>query len=276
MLGYEGATAALLVVTDGANTWRWTDYDTAIDAGELGVFTPLQIEVGEITEEINLAEHGTTLDLRAFAGCPFFRLLDESDSAELSVAIYTCDPDTPAATLERLFTAKATAAKLTGPFLNVTLAGFNALFDQKGPRQLMQDTCCAVFGDEKCGMANAGVAFTVAALATGAIDFTLPAGVTTVAAFAYGYAERTLAAGGTQRWAIRTAVLVDGLARVTLSGAVSPAAAVGDTWTLYRGCACTWEACQAHGNAINFRGFPYIPTRNPSMVAVTSTTSGKK
>lgn len=43
---------------------------------------------------------------------------------------------------------------------------------------------------------------------------------------------------------------------------------IGANLTIYQGCAKTVAACKHFGNLANFRGFPTIPTKNPSMGGV--------
>lgn len=275
VLGFEGTSAALLVVTDGANTWLWTDHDAPVDAGTLGVFESRHFELGEFTEELNLETHDGSIEIRAWDGCPFLRLVEESESYELWVTAYECDPEV-ANSAEWLFTGRARLSKATGPFLSISLGGFESILETKGPRQLMQDTCCAAYGDAKCTkvLSALGVA---AVSSTGAqLDLVLPDPAPTVASYAYGFAERSLGPGRVQRWTIRSGAIVGTVLRLQLDGAIHPAATAGQSWDLYTGCPGTWAACQERGNTVNFRGFPHVPTRNPSIVPVTTTTGGKK
>jgi hypothetical protein len=275
VVGYDGTSAALLVVTDGTNTWRWTDHDRAVDAGTLGVFDPRHFELGEFTEELNLEVHEGSLEIRPWAGCPLLRLIEESESYDVWITAYECDPDV-ANSAEWLFTGRATKPQATGAFLSVSLGGFEGILDTKGPRQLMQDTCCAAYGDAKCAFVEAELGVEAVSSTGAQLDLVAPDPAPDLSRYAFGFAERTLGPGRVQRWSIRSAEIVDTVLRLQLDGTIYPAATAGQNWDLHTGCPGTWAACQERGNTINYRAFPHVPTRNPSIVPVTTTTGGKK
>jgi uncharacterized phage protein (TIGR02218 family) len=70
----------------------------------------------------------------------------------------------------------------------------------------------------------------------------------------------------------------DGTADVEMFIPLVEAPAAGDTFTVRDGCARTREACMAHGQILNFRGFPDVPGQKALKPALPgpSQPSGKK
>jgi uncharacterized phage protein (TIGR02218 family) len=70
----------------------------------------------------------------------------------------------------------------------------------------------------------------------------------------------------------------DGTADIEMFFPLVEAPAAGDTFTVIDGCARTRAACMAHGQIVNFRGFPDVPGQKALKPAIPSSTqpSGKK
>jgi uncharacterized phage protein (TIGR02218 family) len=262
------------VVTDGAQTWRYTSYESAIVV-LAGTFSPAKINHGTITEEINLAVNDCTLTVTNWAGSPFTRLRNQPNAPGLTVSIYEGKLSNPEA-MQLIYTGEAQAPNTDGPAWQIKLKGPTAILDLKGPRYVLQPTCLATLGDSKCGLN----------LATLSVTKTLLSIVGDVATFsdATGLADHRFAAGSAERtyggitipyMIVDSRANTDGNLELVLAGVVTPAPTVGETWTLIPGCDGQMTTCQGFGNLVNLRAAPYLPKVDPAMVSIPAS-GGKK
>ena len=123
------------------------------------------------------------------------------------------------------------------------------------PRTLFTPQCANSFGDASCGisLASLTVAKTIAA---GSTTTTL-LGASGAASGYYQNGVVTFTSGLNTG----TMVAVSGYDGTTLSLVVPlpNVPQVGDTFTVYPGCARTTAACAAYGNSTRFRGCPFVP-----------------
>lgn len=116
-------------------------------------------------------------------------------------------------------------------------------------------TCRADFGDERCkyNYLSTAQAFTVTAI-SGKQSFT--ANITQPShTFDLGFVEFT--SGNND--GILVEVMYNEAGKVVLYLPFPAELAIGDTGTIYKGCAKTVAACSAYGNIYNFRGEPFDP-----------------
>ncbi len=125
-------------------------------------------------------------------------------------------------------------------------------------------SCDADLGDARCTVVLAGPTFTGAGVVAGATDarrFT----VSGLGAYADGWfgGGRLAFTGGAnagRAMEVKRHALSAGIVSIELWQAMSEPVASGDAFTITAGCDKQFATCKAKfGNAVNFRGFPYMP-----------------
>lgn len=138
------------------------------------------------------------------------------------------------------------------------------VLDIKVPRNVYQPPCMNTVYDPACGLSRA--ANTVSGTAASGTDTarryfthslaaaagTYDVGVVTFTSGANAGISRTVRAYET--------IAGSGANRITVMSPWPSAVAVGDAFTITKGCTRTQAACTAFGNLSRFRGTPYVPT----------------
>ncbi len=284
-----GALPALwwgYVVTDGVNTWRFTNYESAIAAGgTLGTFEPRPIDHGDITLELNLERHDVDLTIGKWDGSPFERARTDRLAPPLNVQIYKGNISAPSAAAV-IFTGKVDSYQFEGEKCTCKLAGPTAIFDTKGPLCVTSQRCWVPLFSPLCTVSEAAkqaaAELTEIDGGTGALSFRLPGGdpwpATAADHYRFGYAERTAADGSPRRFRVSGSEVADGTGDLVLhvQGSVAAAASYPEPdWRLVPGCDKSWARCKVLGG--KFRGFPRMPKSNPALIPVKQQTpSGSK
>jgi uncharacterized phage protein (TIGR02218 family) len=265
-------------IVSGSDSWHYTSRESSIVGPGGATYLPKTISHGQITEEINLVVNDCSLTIHVWPGCPFARL-QQLNAEPMTVTIYEGTVDDPG-DAEVIYTGIAQAPQRHGMRMTIKLRGPGSMLSIKGPRLMMQETCRAVLGDARCGKNLA--AFTVSAeldsVAGGVYETDLSAASYADGYFRNGYAERVV---GTYTQRIPIADSFDfgnGNLGLRFASAVTPAPSFPESgWALTAGCDGYFSTCGTKfSNTANFRGFPHIPRRNPSMIIVADNRSGKK
>jgi uncharacterized phage protein (TIGR02218 family) len=142
--------------------------------------------------------------------------------------------------------------------------------------RILQNQCDADYADQvRCFATPTEITGTVTAV-TSASQFT----VSFTGTYANGFFDRGTVIGLTGG----NATLKAPIWKWTAAGAIEmfkplvEAPEVGDTFTVRDGCARTRDACKAHGQILNFRGFPEVPgvsALKPAIPAQGSASGGK-
>jgi uncharacterized phage protein (TIGR02218 family) len=146
--------------------------------------------------------------------------------------------------------------KLTQAKLNVNSP--TDLLNAQLPRNLVKPSCLNRFCDSMCGLNKSNFATNVTAVAGSS-----KSGVKISGSYANGYFTQ-----GTMMCTAGANVGVSRSIKMFASNIAVPAqpfqnaVQAGDTFTFWRGCAKTMNACQAYNNIANFRGFPFLPCKN--------------
>lgn len=226
-IGDLGTPIWLYHVSDGDLDWRFTSFESEIDAGALGTFSPRPINHGDITSEINLQRHGVDLTVGWFAGSPFERARLDRLAPALTVQIYEGKLAAPAAA-ELIFTGKAAGYQFVGKKCTCKIAGPTALFDVRGPVAVTSPRCWTPLFSPRCGLVEAAVdaPAQLASRGDGVLFFEPTGGggwpATVADHYRFGYAERTLADGSKRRLRITgsDAVITDGYTSPLRAGLV--------------------------------------------------------
>lgn len=132
--------------------------------------------------------------------------------------------------------------------------------------------CDAVLGDARCTVALTPVAATVASV-TDNRRFAAAGVLQENGWFACGKLTFTSGANTGRAMEVKRHTLSAGLAGFELWQAMSETIAVGDAFTVTPGCDRQFSTCKIKfGNAVNFRGHPYMIGSNAALAAVSSST----
>jgi uncharacterized phage protein (TIGR02218 family) len=152
--------------------------------------------------------------------------------------------------------ADVTEVKLTQATLD--LKSPTDLLNTQLPRNLVKPSCLNRFCDSMCGLNKANFATNVTAVAGSS-----KMGVKIASGYADGYFTQ-----GTMMCTAGANVGVSRSIKTFAGNVATPAqpfqnaVQAGDTFTFWRGCAKTMNACTAYNNMANFRGFPFLPCKN--------------
>lgn len=241
-------------------------------------------------ERINLDASEATITLRDWPDSPFARYLHERAPAPLTITIHEGTPFAgELIDATTIWAGRVRAVKWSGPMLTLMVGGFGALLEQPAPRWLLQPTCSSeVFNPRACGLDRSQWTFTAERAYPQPLGFkhTLssfawrdgaPLPTFTAGYFAGGYVVRPRAGRAPQIIGIVDSVAGAIAVEVTLSAQLNPAPTAVETWTLVPGCDGLLTTCRTKfANMERFRGFPSIPTTNPSINVRRKYNSGGK
>lgn len=140
----------------------------------------------------------------------------------------------------------------------LTCKSLTELLNIEFPRNLIIPSCLNAFCDSSCGLTKSSYATSVTAQ-TGSTKNSIITGLSLIDGY-FNYGSMTCTSGKNK-----------GVTRTIKSYKSNIATPVypfnmtvseGDTFTFYRGCAKTKDACTAYGNISRFKGFPYLPVQN--------------
>ena len=134
-------------------------------------------------------------------------------------------------------------------------SGLELLQTQKMPRMLFQPGCTNALGDANCGVSLASI--TVTGTVTSGSSATSVGGAPTQPANYYQNGVMVFTSGANTGARRSISSYTGGLLVPTIP--LTSAPSVGDTFTVYPGCAKTRAACTGFSNIARFRGCPYIP-----------------
>lgn len=235
-IGDLGTRIWLYRVTDGDLTWRYTSFESTIDAGALGTYEHREIGHGDITSEINLQRHDVDLTVGWFAGSPFERARLDRLAPPLTVQIYEGTLAAPAAA-ELIFTGKAAGYRFEGGKCTCKIAGPTALFDVRGPVAVTSPRCWTPMYSPLCGLSREamGVPATLIGIdSDGTLRFEISGGASMPADhYRYGYAERISPGGERRRY------------RITGSGEYASAVVIPSLPGLLQAETAAWQAAVA-------------------------------
>lgn len=261
-------------ISNSGTTVRWTSAESDL-TGPDGTYLRRRIEHGRTTEKENLELSPVTLTVgEPDTSNPFLPLLTQPSAEPLTVEILRWTASNPAGAVA-VYSGKAISASTDGPLMQVRIKPFTSFLRTAGPRWQLTQTCSAEFGDIKCTMPKTGTLGNVSSYSGGVLTFSANLGFGTDDLVG-GWVERPMPDGSKQRYTIaKNGVSTNTWIQVI--GTVVPAPTGTESgWRVVKTCNRTFTSCQALGNAINFRGFPHIPSSNPAMVPVRDTAQGGK
>ncbi len=151
----------------------------------------------------------------------------------------------------------AGAAEIDATSIQITLKGKNNRLNANAPRNLYQAGCMHAFCDAGCTLArSAKTTSHVVGSGTPTQTFipwdTVPSDF---ALYQYGTVKFVSGAASGQSMTITSATG----AGLTLAYPLNEAPSIGDSFTAFKGCAKTKDACTAYSNLQHWRAFPFTP-----------------
>lgn len=277
---------------------RFTSFERDLSASSQ-TWTARPCEHSELRQNLALDRDEITLKVRWWEGCPFRIFLPGYLDCKITLAIYECAVSgSTGSSVTQWFGGEITGCNADGPFLSLSAAGANALFDRRIPRILMQTTCNHALYDSGCGLDRDDWEFTADVYSVSGTTLVLenfsrtgglPSGFGFEHWFALGFVEATISGLPARRF-IHDSAALDGDSRIslTLASAFISAPAVGASVKLWPGCDGWVRTCKAwhttanatgkYDNFLSYGGFPYIPTTNPAFQPLKQSDSntGKK
>ncbi len=262
----DAATLYLYRISNSASVTRWTGGENDVVSAD-GTYLRRRIEHGKITEKINLQMSDIQLVVGETVGNPFEPLLTQPAAEMPMVEILRTTEAAPTVTT-LIYSGRATSISADGPVMQVKVKPLTAWLKSKGPRLQLAPTCSASFGDSRCGLSTAGVSATAEGYVGGALTFSTNLGFGTDDLLG-GWVERPMPDGSKQRYTIAKNGVASGKTWVRLIGSLTPSMTSTETgWKVVKTCNRTFTSCQSFSNTVNFRGFPWIPEANPSVVPI--------
>lgn len=252
----DGRPVELYTFARDGSTWRYTsgDRDVVLLGNTYAARALRRSEIEATNEKARLGIRITAP--RTLEVVDLFRVAPPTQAVTLVLQQYHAG-DGEVATL---WTGRILAVSFQGLQAEIAAEPIYTSIRRIGLRRLYQRQCPHVLYGPACRVARAGfrVEGTVANV-TGQVVAVAAALAFADGHFAGGYLEFAAAAGVTER----RFILEHTGAALTLSSGASDLA-VGAAVALLPGCDHTLATCAAKfGNAANYGGFPYMPTKNP-------------
>lgn len=262
------------ITTPGGLTLRYTNAQRAVTVnGTTWSTGPI---VTRSRTRLSVGLEVDTLDLQLAAdasvtvgGLPLLQFIARRgfDDARL-VLDRSFAPDVGAAvtgTLE-LFAGRITAPRnITRIECRLSVNSDTELLDVKVPRNVYQPPCMNTLYDAACGVSRAAhTASSTAQSATNATRIYFTHNLAAAAGtYDLGVVEFTSGANAGIARTVRSyeTVVGSGVNRITLMSPLPAAVAIGDAYTIRKGCDRQQSTCNSKfSNLARFRGTPYVPT----------------
>ncbi len=263
--------------------WYYTSYEDTITFASQA-YTPAPFSHGSIKSGIKLEKEETNITSWGgdFPGNPLAKLFPFTLEGSLDLEIIEVNVAAPNdAFAKTIFKGAITKPEMVGKDWKVTARWGGTVFDRNIPRFIVQKPCNVAVYSTKCGVDRED--FKVSGTFHGS-----PASNTTILVnggtdkeedyFAGGFCE--CGTGDTfERRVILHSEVVSGNLQLVLERRFNSTHIDGAAIYLFPGCNQSIEMCIGRfDNQINFRGHPYIPTKNPSanIGEVSNQSGGKK
>jgi len=264
----------------------FTSYEDSFSYGG-HTYAPAPFSHASIASNINLAREEVQLTSWGgnFPSNPLAKLFPYELEGELWVSISEADKNNPSASPDFLLSGTVTKPNLSGLDWKVTVRRFGNLLEKNANNCYYQKVCNVPLYSPKCGVNRntykvSGTYF--AGSAPKIIEVALVADDPDVARPDHYFAGGMITTGSGSGYESRTileSVNVSGpRQRLTLDRPLRLVVA-GQTVNMFPGCNGAIETCALKfNNLVNFRGFPYIPIKNPSadIGALSANAGGKK
>jgi uncharacterized phage protein (TIGR02218 family) len=258
---------------------RFTSYeDNVVIDGD--VFTPAPFSHGAIVKGIKLDEEKIEISSFDFSltSNPLRKLLEFSLEGILNLRVLEVNLSNPSAPPDVIFDGDAAGLDPKGKEWKATFRAFGQFFQRQFSRFYFQKICNVPVYSRKCGVVKANflTASTLAAIATDGTYVEIANPAKPAAYFNLGHFE-TGAGVNYESRTIKSTTVSGPRLRLYFSKPLRKAV-LNQAVNLYPGCDGSIDTCITRfNNQVNFRGFPYIPVKNPSAnIGETHAQSGGK
>ena len=271
-----------------ASVSGWTSFESDLEWAGM-TFVSADLGHGDITDSLDLERTGVELNLRLFPGNPLVPMVSGRPEATVAVQIL-------AATLaagrvdevEILFTGELGQTRLRGPIMTARCRPMGDRLETPLPRWLRGPTCAATLFHDGCNLIAADWRWTARIAGDVRPDwpFLLPvAGLSAPGpvelldadAFAGGWVEWGAGMDLQRRPVLASSAVTSGGLVLTLSRSFYGQPLSRDAVALVPGCDLQAGTCQnKFRNYPNFRGHPFVPAANPTLVKRSDGASGGK
>ncbi|MEN6302477.1 MAG: DUF2163 domain-containing protein [Armatimonadia bacterium] len=251
-----------LTLVDGT-VIRWASTDATVTYGG-NVWAPGPVIEREGTKlSIGIAVTSCTVTFHAddtitVIGVPLLQAARRGllGGAEIKIEKgFTDDPANPIAGLVHLFEGRIGDVEINSTSVQCEVKSFTELLDTMVPRNVFQTACLHTLYSAGCGVSKAANSLGLSAVA-GTTAGLLVCGVS--GAGVYDLGELVCTSGVNA--GVRRAVKQHAAGQLLLSFPFPDVPAVGDTFTVYKGCDKTLGTCKAKfANGARFKGFPFVP-----------------
>jgi uncharacterized phage protein (TIGR02218 family) len=259
----------------------FTSYENAIVyAGT--TFAPAPFSHGSLKTGLKLDQEKIDITSFDFTGNPLRKIIDSALEGKLFLDIYDVNPaNADDGSAKVIATGEVIGLDPTGKDWKATVLAFGHFLDSF-PNFYRQKVCNVVVYSPKCGVDKTlfKSTSTIAALSSAAGNTYVDAATLTQADdyFSDGFLETGSGSYFERRAILNSDAIVGGGQRLYLNRPLLKAA-LGQPINLYPGCNGSVERCRDFfNNLVNFRGFPFIPDKNPSanVGQIQQATGGKK
>ncbi len=266
----------------------WTSYESDLAwAGQ--TYISADLSHGEITDSLDLERTTVEFTSRIFDGNPLLPSLLGTSEGPITLGILSATLNAGVVVaVDSVFSGEVTRVAIRGAMITAQVSPGGNRWAAQWPRWLRGPTCNATVFHDGCNLDPAAWRWTARVL--GPVSAQWPyqltlAGVTASGpialadadAFALGWIEWGAGAATQRRPIVASTALASGQTTVTLGRWFSSAPLPDDAVALTPGCDQQWTTCQKKfANKLNFRGHPFIPAGNPTLVKRSDSGSGGK
>lgn len=266
----------------------WTSFESDLHWAGMS-FTSADLGHGELTESLDLERAGVEMSLRLFTGNPLLPMVSGRPEATATVQILAATlSDGRVNAVDTVFTGEIGRTRLRGSVMTARCRPVGDRLETPMPRWLRGPTCAATLFHDGCNLTLTDWRWTarIAGEVTSDWPFLLPLdGLTPpgsvelhqVGAFAGGWVEWGSGIDLQRRPIVVSSAVAAGGVVLTLGRAFIGQPLSGDAVTLVPGCDLQATTCQTKfRNYQNFRGHPFVPAANPTLVKRSDGASGGK
>lgn len=267
----SGAPIELYDFVQDVAEWHYTSseasYTDATQSPSV-VYTSAPIERTAIESTPEKARNALKLTVpRNLAVAELFRVSPPSEVIDLTVRrVHRGDT----ASLATIWIGRVLSCEFTGASATLQCEPISVSLARTGLRRVFQAACPHVLYGAGCTLSRTDFDHATTVSALSGLDLTV-ASQNASYSYAGGFVEWVNDSGVTERRFIESAALNSASPQKLVLTLLQPFAgiAVSDAVTIYPGCDHTLTTCNStFGNALNYGGFPYFPSKNPFAVSV--------
>ena len=266
----------------------WTSYESDVTwAGQ--TYLSADLSHGDITDSLDLERTTVEFTARIAPGNPLLPHVLGTSEGPITLTILSATLAAGRVTgAQSVFSGEVTRVAVRGSIINAQVMPGGNRWAAQWPRWLRGPTCNATVFHDGCNLNpavwrwTASVVGPVSAqwpyqLTVARVTGSGPMALADADAFALGWIEWGAGAATQRRPIVVSTALAGGQTTVTLGRWFSANPLPNDAVVLIPGCDQQWTTCRKKfANQLNFRGHPFIPAGNPSLVKRSDNGSGGK